>query len=781
MQLIPPHIVCRRAATLIVAAWLATLCVAAATHDRERHTPVQPATAAALRQSSQAAAVYMERVYNYGEANSSTGLQYSSEVYARHRMYTRRRGPIVRYIPGMLRLERGEHNYLTEAQLRMQYRPPGETDCRVVAYCSTARQQSVERLRELGRFNILIYDTKLFIDRILNPLNRRNRRFYRFAPIAATTPADSALGLVRISVTPRASNDQLVEGSIGVDPVTGAVRHFKFDLRYNLQRITIEARPGASGYESLVPEELRIFSRFRLLGNVVNEVIEIRSHHTFTCQLPGATPTADRRDLTSMCLVRLDTAHVITSPAYFDSVRPYPLRGSEEGLIAALAARQHHALSRYIDTITVMKGNVNISAAVMRPVDKPSDYQAYSRFDQRGTRNYVAEKTQRALLSSHVIKLGDEPWGRIKLPPVFSPSMVQWSGSRGLSLRTRLTFSMLNLKGDDRPLLSFVPSVGYSFKQRQVYFDLPLNVSFAPRYDGLITLKAGGGNRMYNSRQADELRERLKGVARYDSLMHIIDRYGFHDYLDSYANADVTMTPVPGLRLQAGLRFHRRTLIEWNELAATGGLTRRLTSLGHRLELEWTPALYYYRQGERRLPLYSRWPTLLMSYERGFAVGDSQTRYERIEGDLRYRLPLYAMRTIYLRAGAGVYIRKDDDCFLDYDYFRFSYVPEGWTDDLTGEMQLLSARWYNESRYYVRFNGTYESPMLLLSRIPGVSRVVQKERCYLNLLSVRSLGFYSELGYGFNSHLLDAGVFVGIAPDKSLSVGCKVALRFFDD
>ena len=162
-------------------------------------------------------------------------------------------------------------------------------------------------------------------------------------------------------------------------------------------------------------------------------------------------------------------------------------------------------------------------------------------------------------------------------------------------------------------------------------------------------------------------------------------------------------------------------------------------------------------------------------------MGAGQTHYERIEADARYRINLYAMRSLFFRLGAGTFSHRGRDCFLDYDYFKFDYLSEGWTDELSGEFQLLDSRWYNESRHYARFTGTYESPMLLLSRFAPLTRWVQTERIYLNLLTVRRLPIYTELGYGISSHLLNLGTFLSIAPDHSVSWGFKFVLRFFDE
>lgn len=756
-----------RRAFFILAAWLfACYSVFAINGEKEKGENANAQQNGDVRKAKE----MMEKMYAYAQEQQTDNLQFSSDAYLRHRMYTKRKGPVMRYIPGMLRLEKGENDYLTEAQLRIQFRPPGEVDCRVVAYCSTAKYQRSSRLSSVSRFNFFIYDTKLLTDRILNPLNRRNRRFYRFSYQFTSAASDSLGATARINIRPRFSNDQLVSGYVDVDYETGAVRNFVFHLRYHLQKITIAGRTGKEGYASLVAEKMRILSRMRLFGNTVYETTEVRSRHRFSCPVPQASDTLSRFDLTRQCLLRIDTTQVITSPAYFDSIRPFPLRGSEEMLIARKRPENH-------DIANVSDSTNNIFAPeTMRKMENLSAIADTAHRERR----FFGERTQNVLLSSHAFNLASDGRASVKLPPIITPSMLQWSHTKGFSLKTRIRCNFFKMKDEQESRLAFNPSIGYSFKQRQIYYDLPMLLRFIPALDGKLSIVAGGGSHMYNSGQADELREKLHGIERYDSLLQIIDNYGFHDYRDSYFRTDLSLSPLPGLRVQVGTRYHRRTLITWNEIAERGGLSRKLTTLGPRLEIEWTPAQYYYKKGRRRIPLYSQWPTFMLCYERGYGFGSGETCYERIETDMHYRLPLYATRTLYFRAGGGFYTRRGNDSFLDYDYFKFDYMPANWSDDLTGEFQLLSSRWYNESRYYARLTTTYESPMLWLSRIPG-ARIIQKERVYLNLLSVRSLGFYTELGYGISTLLLDVGSFIGIAHDHSVDIGCRVVLKFFED
>lgn len=681
----------------------------------------------------------------------------SVSVYLRHQMYTHRATSLVRYIPGMMQLERGAHNYLTEAQLQIQVRPPGEMDCKVVAFHSNAKYLRPQRFSGMGRFSFQIYHSKLFIDQLLNPFNRRNQRYYRYDLESISAATDTTPPTLRVRIRSRFDNDQLANGYAQVDLNTGAVIDFQLRFHHYLQWISVNAHMGIDGYERMVPIYMRIFSAFDLGGDKVYEVTDVFPHHTFSCPLPQASKKKHRKfDLTKQCLLRIDTTSIITDADYFIPLRPKNLKEV---------------------TFSNLEEYKQLAQEPTTPIVAPQPPQP-----EKTKKNNRKKQTEQMLLSSHTFNMGSNSYARLRLPAIITPSMAQWSKSKGLSLKARIKFSVNPHRSEGAEnVFEFNPSIGYSFKQKQIYWQLPIVTRFAPKVNGLFTIEAGGGAHSYNNKQAEELKKRWEKVEKFDSLQHIIDHYGFHDYRDTYVQTDFKLTPAPGLELTLGGRLHNRTLVEWNNLAEQNGLIKHYSTLGPRVQLQWTPAQYYYRQQKRRIPLYSRYPTFTLCYERGFNTSRGLTRYERVEGSISYRLPLYAMRTLYFRASSGLYPQRGADCFLDYDFFRFNYMPQGWKDEFAGELQVLSSRWYNESRYYALLTSTYESPMLILSRLPHLSRFIQKERIYLNLLSVQKLHLYTELGYSFSSHIVDFGVFSGMSPDHSISFGCKAVLRFFDD
>ena len=391
-------------------------------------------------------------------------------------------------------------------------------------------------------------------------------------------------------------------------------------------------------------------------------------------------------------------------------------------------------------------------------------------------RNALTDRLEDILLSSHYLHFGTG--NTLRLPPIVTPSMVEWSNNKGLSLKTRIRF---NSQWDNRQRLTARISAGYNFKRREFYWKAPVEWLFSPQHEGKITLEAGNGNHIYNSKQAKDIRQQMSSKQNYDSLINIFDRYAFDYYNDYYVKLQTSYDPWPGLSVNAGLVYHNRTLTDWNEIGGREGLIHRYRSLAPNLRVEWTPGLYYYRNKEEAVPLFSRWPTFSCEYERGIKAFHNGCAYERWELEGNYRFNLHALRYLYLRAGGGLYTQRENTYFVDYTNFRYSALPETWLDEMAGTFEALDSRWYNESKYYVRACTSYESPMLLLARFNPVSPIVKRERLYCNLLSVHALNPYVEIGYSMATHLFDIGLFVGAANRSGTSFGWKFVLRFYED
>lgn len=674
----------------------------------------------------------MARVYRLADSIGSRLTPFRSTVYVRHTRQTQRRNILTRLTPGMQRIRRGRHRYLCERAFRFDYRPDRLIDAKEVAQSGIMPAIPTADALYQGHYTLSIYTPNLFTDRILSPFHRRTRAFYHFA--LRTRRTENGRRIAVITIRPHLSNAQLVSGEADIDERTGRVVRFALRYAYGWSTYHVSAEMGADDATMALPHRVTLASRLNYIGNLVDDALETVSTYD-TSPLPTlpADTLRPRHDLTARSLLRTDTTGIIRSRQWFDAHRPYPLLPHQE-------------------------------AAYRTEGEVKSD-----------SLPALARSTEALLFDSHHLRMGRRT--EMHLPAIITPSMVQWSGSKGVSLQTRLSLTC-NL-ADDRAL-TVAPRLAYNFKEKQIYWRIPTSLAFWPHMDARLTLEIGGGDKMYNSAQADEVRHHLSGSSHYDTLRYIFDHFGFQYYRDNRLNLSLSLTPLPGLTLQPGLRLHHRTLMGWNALSAATGMNRRLGSIAPRLRVEWTPGQYYYTAGHRRIPLYSRWPTFMADAEYGLSTVSAPTGYTRLEGGATYRLPLFALRSLFFRVGAGVYTRREKNCFLDYDYFRYSYLPTGWNDELSGQFQLLDSHWYNEARSYVLTTTAYESPMLLVSRLPFLTRAVRTERLYVNLLHLSTLGYYTEWGYGIATPLLDAAAFVAFAGSRQSGLGVKFVFHLFD-
>lgn len=95
--------------------------------------------------------------------------------------------------------------------------------------------------------------------------------------------------------------------------------------------------------------------------------------------------------------------------------------------------------------------------------------------------------------------------------------------------------------------------------------------------------------------------------------------------------------------------------------------------------------------GDRKVNLHSKYPSISVDWERGLSgVLQSSGSYERVEIDLQHQVSLGLMRDIYWRFGWGEFTNQKELYFVDFANLRRSNLPMGWSDDIGGVFQLLT-------------------------------------------------------------------------------------------
>lgn len=343
----------------------------------------------------------------------------------------------------------------------------------------------------------------------------------------------------------------------------------------------------------------------------------------------------------------------------------------------------------------------------------------------------------------------------IKMSPLVNPLYLSYSRNRGLAYKMKIG---ARYNFNDNTNISLNPRLGYNFKIKRLFINAPLRYTYDAKHDAWLELTVQNGNIITNS----EVLNKIKGESRDTVDFTALKLDYFKDYNMSIMT-NRTFSPTVALRM--GVNYHVRDALNKKAMLMSGNPTT-YRSFAPSLALTLSP----FRHG----------PVLTLNYERSIKnILHSNTKYERIEMDGVINKKIQRLRQYNIRVGGGFYTNKSSQYFVDFENFHENYLPGGWNDDWSGDFQLLNSEWYNASKYYIRANATYESPMMLLSWLPWLGNFIETERFYGSILEIEHTRPYSELGYGFSTRFVSVGIFASFLTGHFNEIGTKFTIELF--
>lgn len=425
----------------------------------------------------------------------------------------------------------------------------------------------------------------------------------------------------------------------------------------------------------------------------------------------------------------------------------------------------------YSDSKMIMPDSLVTDQDVMAnyrliPLDD-NEIQIYSQYKQQlleqkdstigyKNRKDITEKTLNAiednLLNSIKLKSSN---ASVNISPLLDPLQLSYSNRRGLSYKMKID-TKYNLSLDK--YITFKPSIGYNFKINKFFYSAPFRYTISQKKGNWLELIVANGNRITHS----SVIEMLNGTN--------IDTIDFHKLKLDYFNdqriklyGNISLSSKIGLML--GCTYHNREAVNKSMLVSLGKQSN-YRSFAPLLTISYSPT--------------PQWPLFTANYERSIkGILGSNIEYERWEFDTSYKKELGSLRNLSLRLGGGLYTNRSSTYFVDFENFHEDYLPDGWEDEWTGNFQMLNSDWYNASEYYLRMNVTYESPLMIISRLPIIGKFVETERLYAGMLQIQHTRPYSELGYGFTNKYCSVGAFASILNGSFHEFGCKFTFELF--
>lgn len=677
--------------------------------------------------------------------------EYKAELYLKGKLKVHKRNHLIRYVPSMFRFERDVKDYLMESLSDMHYTAPDIYDRKIKAISTTFPRTSGQITDVMDFMNMNVYSSSLMSDKLLSPLDKESSKHYTYLLDSVSGPSDCRL--YKILILPKFRGTQLVSGYMWVSDQIWTIREFYIEGIYDVIRFKVKVRMGAEGDLEFVPEQFDLNLVFKFLGNHLEMDIgawmDYKEIRTNDGGMRRVSSKKHRHDLSDSYRLTCDTAQLMTDKEQFAALRPIPLTAMEDSIYRACALRkdtlQHHRKKKQ---------------------------------SKRDKRLEFWGELGDMLISSYNVNLST--MGSVRCSPLINPVMLDYSHSRGVSYKQKFKYRRVFKDGR---MVRITPQIGYNFTHKELYVKADADWLYWPEKQGGFDFNVGNGNRIYSSVVLDQLKQLPDSIFDFDKVQL--------DYFkDVYLNMFHSIEVVNGLFVKAGVSLHWRKLIHnpnqiFNDIFAPGLFQPKIqseyNSFAPRVRLEWTPGMYYYMNGRRKMNVGSKYPTFILDYERGLkGVFGSTGAHERWEFDVQQKFKLSNIRSLGYRLGMGLFTNQDEMYFVDFANFARRNLPEGWNDEIGGTFQLLDGRWYNSSRQYWRGNLAYESPFILLKPLNRWLGLVQQERLYGGILFMPHLNPYVELGYGIGTHVFDVGAFVSSINGQFDTFGFKFTFELFN-
>ena len=756
--------------------------------------------------------------------------EYKADLYIKGKVKVHKRNHLIRYVPSMFRFEKHINDYLMESLSELHYTAPDIYDRKIKAVSTTFPRNRGQITDVMDYLNMNIYSSSLMSDKLLSPLDKKSSRYYHY--LLDSIAGSSDCQRYKILIIPKFRGTQLVSGYMWVSDQIWTIRELYIEGVYDVIRFKVRVKMGEEGDVEFLPVQFDLNLVFKFLGNHLEMDIGAWLKYNEIKFYEGAARRKSQKkhhhDLTESYKLTCDSEQLITDKEKFNELRPIPLSALEDSLYRSYALRQdtllrvpkkkkneHLEFWGELGDMLISSYNVNLSSMgsvrcsplinpvlldyshsrgfSLRPIPlsalEDSLYRSYALRQDTLLRVPKKKKNEHLefwgelgdmLISSYNVNLSS--MGSVRCSPLINPVLLDYSHSRGFSYKQKFKYSRLF---HDGRVLRISPQIGYNFTHKELYVKADADWQYWPEKQASFEVSVGNGNRIYSSVVLDQLKQLPDSTFNFDQL----ELDYFKDvYLNLFHNIEI----VNGLFVKAGVSVHWRYLINNSKVilekplpdkdwAALRGIRSEYNSFAPRIRIEWTPGMYYYMNGRRKMNVGSSMPTFMLDYERGIkGVFKSTGAHERWEFDIQQNLKLSGIRSIGYRIGGGMFTKQEDMYFVDFANFARRNLPEGWNDDIGGTFQLLDGRWYNSSRQYWRGNFTYESPFILLKPLNRWLGLVQQERLYGGILFMPHLNPYIELGYGIGTHIFDVGAFVSTINGQFDTFGFKFTFELFN-
>ena len=651
------------------------------------------------------------------EKHSSFLDEYNADVYMRTYITTLNKNFLYKYIyliPNFVLYDKKNNEAIIETTGSLHYQYPDNYEYDLTHVNGTLTSNSDIMMIPFNLLNINVYSDITNDQSFIMPLRKNTRKYYSYR-IQNSFIKNGSL-FYTIQYMPVFSSTKLLKGTFVLEDKTWKITEF-FGIGKDLfLDFSIDIKMGETGIQKFFPEKFVIHRTHWYLGNKIQNryVATIRYKDVI---LADGKAKKHSYDIGNKYKLRIDSIELDRDSAFWDSVRSVPLYTQEKKILTDLQEK-----------IRLKK-------------------------DSASNRNKTTELIARMLISDSRYRYKKTD---IDYSGLLNPTMLGYSTYDGFSYRLRLGFKTY-LPREKNLDISLYTS--YTSRYKDPVGDLSNVFNYNPWRFGSLSLSVGKGNQAFSSAFTQEIQDslKMKGLKFEDMFVNYYKDY----YFRLYNNIEV----LNGLQIGTGVDYHIRQASKKQEIyadlqAQEDKVLDVRRNFVPTLRLTWTPGQYYRREGREKIYVRSHYPTFKVEFAHSFkGVLGSTSVYNRMEFDISQNINLGLLQSLNYHIGAGMYSRQETEYFADFTYFAPYNYPRTWQDGIGGVFNQLPYNAYNAATSYAQAHVMYETPFLLFTLIPKLSRGVLLERIYFSQLYTPFIVSYSEIGYGIGNRFVNVAVF----------------------
>ena len=398
-------------------------------------------------------------------------------------------------------------------------------------------------------------------------------------------------------------------------------------------------------------------------------------------------------------------------------------------------------------------------------------------------------KTLRTLAFGNDLKLGSDSSLTLWYNGVIGIRQAAYNTVDGLVYKQ---FGGAHWQVDSVHALRVEPEIGYAFARKKLMGQLNLSYSYAPLKRGLLETKFGSHSTDFNQGS---------GINSFiNSGYTLFMRQNFAKYFNNnFASISNQIDVANGFVCTAKLTYAQQDTLENNSSYSFFYNQSRLfssntpnnvdyksyTTSSYKsfvvdVKLEYTPFQYYrIKKGAKKLE-YSKYPTLSLEYQKGFAdVFASNSNFDFLQVGVNQHVNLVGSRSLSYAVNGGAFLAKRELFFTNFKHFNTQNIEVNF-GNFDNSFTLLDYYKYSSSNYFVESHIQYSTPYLLVKLLSPFRKQLWTESLYVKYLTNEHINNYCETGYSMNRIFMVANVaiFASFENGTFKQVGFRLGISF---